>query len=526
MAKSVPCPNCKNGVKKLSTFSARADAAIACLNKGDICRAPLPSIIKTIKSFAGIISTAEDSLKNCEVCNNTRVITDTTDNSAQYKKVVNNLKKNVEKISELESKLGKGGDEFFVSTGDVVVQCGLIMNDTPSYRVDPQSSPTKGYVADGSALKKDKGTMWTGGGKTNAVVGLNPLPSPGGEYTLVCTNKYKLITGARGIEIKTGGPVTIDGGITRISGPQVTIGTSTGRLVLEGDVVNINGTSIELTPNGKGQVVVGGTLGVTGNAIVGGHAHMENVSFVGATCTGKNETTTTGSGTEIVTGPARWSGWNNAIFQPNLGSGLTMSLSDLLGHTTSTTSDVRKIAALFFPRIQNQILDKINNIAYNFKIAEHIPLSLPPIPTLGMPFDINKKSNPLPRTFELIESGYCAIYDCLHPQYKKFWRKVANGEELPSNFVKKIRPSPFWVGVVFSPPHVHALHDSEHSHVVKVPNINLKDDPNEIRSASSGAQSNATKSGSFESVVQNVIASISKSLPQVYAIYNKFNPFI
>jgi hypothetical protein len=230
----------------------------------------------------------------------------------------------------------------------------------------------------------------------------------------------------------------------------------------------------------------------------------------------------------MVTGPARWSGFNNGILKPNNASGLTQALNDFLGHTVSTTSDVRKIAQLFFNRGQNQLLDKLNNITYNLKALEHLPLSLPPIPVRGFPFDLNARFRGLgafPQTYDLIESGYCAIYDCISPQYKRFWAKVATGQELASNFVKKVRPSPLFVGVVYSVPHVHALHDGEHSHVVKVPNINIKDSAGEVRAASSGAQSNATKSGSFESVAKSILASFAKSYPEAYAVFNKFNPF-
>jgi hypothetical protein len=492
-AKTVPCPNCKNGIVKLSTVTGRFDRAISCLNRGEVARAALGFL----KALGGLVGTAENSLVMCDTCNNKRTIPNTTDNSKQYQEVAKKLEANIEKISELESKLGKGGDEFKITTGDVVVHCGLIMNDTPSYRIDPQASPTRGYVADGSGVQSGKGTMWTGGGKTNAVVGLNPLPTPGGEYTLVCTNKYRLVVGNRGIEVKTGGPVTIDGGITRITGPQVTIGTSTGRLVLEGDVVNINGTSIELTPNGKGQVVVAGTLGVTGNSIVGGHLHAENISFVGATCTAKNETTTTSAPTDIISGPASWSGLPNLTSKKN---GLVNALNDLIGHSITTTSDLRKIAGLLFNRGQNQLLDKMKNVIYNtypMELMEGVPVS----PTLPLPLvPISKKTAILIRQ-SLLPSGYCLYY-------------------LGSPTSK-----PYRLGIMYSFPHVHALHDGEHSHTHRGPNIQLEDAPEGVRKNSAGAASNATKSASFESLIEKAVSSISKSFPQAYAFFSKMNPF-
>lgn len=495
-AKTVPCPNCKNGIVKLSTVTGRFDRAISCFNRGEVARAALGFL----KALAGLVGTAENSLIKCDACDNKRTIPNTTDNSAQSKEVAQKLQQNIEKISELESKLGKGGDEYRITTGDVVVQCGLIMNDTPSYRVDPQASPTRGNVADGGGVVPGKGTMWTGGGKTNAVVGLNPMPTPGGDYTLICTNKYKLLVGNRGIEVKTGGPITIDGGITRITGPQVTVGTSTGRLVLEGEMININGTSIELTPSGKGQVVVGGTLGVTGNSIVGGHLHAENISFVGATCTAKNETSTTSSPIDIVSGPSCWGGLPNLV---NLNNSLVVALNDLSIYAVATTSDLRKIASLLFNRAQNQLLDKISNVIYNTSPVELLP-NIPVAPPLPRPF--LPLTRPVARLIQqtLKPTGYCLHY---------------------------VGPIPFGplhpyvLGIVYNFPHVHAMHDGEHSHTHRGPNIQLEDAPEGVRKSSAGAASNATKSSSFESLFQMALASIAKSAPQVYAFVTKINPF-
>lgn len=107
----------------------------------------------------------------------------------------------------------------------------------------------------------------------------------------------------------TKGPLTISAGITTISGPMVTIGSSSGPLTLEGDVVSISGKTVTITPTDK-HLFVKGTISTTANMIVGGHTHSEGMSFTKASCVGRNETSTpeTANPDASQTFPAVWGG--------------------------------------------------------------------------------------------------------------------------------------------------------------------------------------------------------------------------
>jgi len=95
---------------------------------------------------------------------------------------------------------------------------------------------------------------------------------------------------AGGIDLSTNGNVNITGGITRITGPQITIGCSQGPLVLEGDSVQIGGKFIHIAPT-TGATEIKGTLKATGNMSCGGHLHAEGLSFTKGAAVGKRDST-------------------------------------------------------------------------------------------------------------------------------------------------------------------------------------------------------------------------------------------
>jgi len=172
-------------------------------------------------------------------------------------------------LSELEKKLGNGGDEIETVSMNKIITVGLAMNDMTSYRVDPIGK-----------LKIDGCYVAPQGTYDNFKVSphveyVDVADIPGGDYILTCMNKYKLLVGARGVNIQTFGPIDIYGTIVNMTGEQMNI-SSRSEIVLDGgERLSIRARKISLIPVEHNAVVVEGQLHVTRNTILEGGIMLE-----------------------------------------------------------------------------------------------------------------------------------------------------------------------------------------------------------------------------------------------------------
>lgn len=328
-----------------------------------------------------------DILKGqCDVCGGKRKIPDPTDDSAKWSAATANFEGRAEEIQREEAKLAApGGNRYTVIQGSDLLEVGLGMNDVPSYRVDKECMVRNSRLTDlgNKEIDPKKGGPIPKGARMNHVQGTNPPASPGGHYVIKCSNKFSLITGAQGIDITTGGPITINGGITQITGPEVTIGTQSGRLALEGEAVNIGGKSIEMAPT-DGQVFVKGTLGTTGNVMCGGHAHMESASVVKLETTGKNQESNISAPNNTYGGPAFW----GSI----AGEGIIATLREMASFTLFNTTNPEHAKYYLSLRGVNNQIDNLQNIAYSLRFIEFVPTGVCLIPygsSAGLHFIFN-----------------------------------------------------------------------------------------------------------------------------------------
>lgn len=304
----VPCPTCKDAKGKDKKLLNNQGG-----NKTTPTNAVIPnSNISIWTEFLGTVSalfgkkkvTAQEALEECPTCKNKGEVEDYSDTTQQEQEARAKLEAIKDEITELERQLGPpGGNRYTMVVGDEYLEVGLSINDPgKTYKVEEG----KAFVPYGNQIKK--GTV-PYHGKSNLVRGTNPLALPGGHYNIKCSNKFSVFSGAQGISIESLGPITINGGITRINGPSVSIGSSVGQMLLEGKDVSIAGDSIAMTPapGGSGQVAIQGTLGVAANITAGGGAHIDgDLSFTSATSPGKVTEVESASQTDQTTGDARW----------------------------------------------------------------------------------------------------------------------------------------------------------------------------------------------------------------------------
>lgn len=211
----------------------------------------------------------------CKTCGGTCISPSTQDgifNSDPYKAKGGALDiaitSNALKLAELERKLD-GGDQLITITKNKVENIGLIMNDMKSFRTDPIGKlKVNGiYVA-----LEDSYTTYK---PSPHVEYVDVDDIPGGDYNLTVGNKYKLLVGAKGISMKTFGPIDIYGTIVNMTGEQVNISSQNEVLIDGGERFSIRARKVSLIPFEHNPVVIDGQLHVTRNVVIGGGLFAE-----------------------------------------------------------------------------------------------------------------------------------------------------------------------------------------------------------------------------------------------------------
>lgn len=242
--------------------------------------------------------------KKCPTCGGKNFIEDKTDRSEQIQAAVAEATAAQEEITQLEAQIGQtGGNQHVMVVGDALLEVGLGYNDSPSYTVVEGGSL-------GTKVSMESQSTMDVGEPINAVVGTNPLATPGGHYVVKCSNKFTVRAGAQGIELSTEGPLVIKAGQTQFVAPEVTIGSSTGAVAIEGQSLTINGgksCQINAGNEGSGQITMGGTVNCKANLIAQGGAHVEgDMSCTSMTMPGIYERSEHASQDQQTSGAPAW----------------------------------------------------------------------------------------------------------------------------------------------------------------------------------------------------------------------------
>ncbi len=178
------------------------------------------------------------------------------------------------KLAEIEAALGKGGSEVIEVEKNKIENIGLVMNNWGAVRVDKFG-------------KMEPAQVQVFPGFTRIVPVPSPLVElvqvddlPGGTYTLNVANRYSVLVGAGGINMKSYGAVNISGAVTTIAGEQVNIGSASEINVDGGKRLSLVGDVVSIAQRERGQVLVDSDLGVTGQAIIRGSLYVEGPLYV------------------------------------------------------------------------------------------------------------------------------------------------------------------------------------------------------------------------------------------------------
>jgi len=185
------------------------------------------------------------------------------------KDLINLYQQVLPKLAQIESQMGPGGSEIIEITKHKIETIGMVMNDWGAIRVDPIGKMSPAFVAVTPYMPV------TVERPTPLIEQVQVDDLPGGTYTLNVCNKYNVLVGAGGLNLKSYGVVNITGAMANIAAEQVNIGSANevnidggSRLSLVGDIVSIRQRNNE-------QILMDSSVGITGNLIVKGGIFVE-----------------------------------------------------------------------------------------------------------------------------------------------------------------------------------------------------------------------------------------------------------
>jgi hypothetical protein len=175
----------------------------------------------------------------------------------------------VPQLAKLEAQMGRGGSEIIEITKHKVETIGTVMNDWGAVRIDPLGKMEPAYV------QVHPGATLTIRKPSPLIEQVQVDDLPGGTYSLNVCNRYNVLVGAGGLNLKSYGVVNLVGAMTNVTGEQVNIGSANEvnidggkRLSLVGDIVHIKQRNNE-------QVLLDGSVGIVGNLYVKGGIYVE-----------------------------------------------------------------------------------------------------------------------------------------------------------------------------------------------------------------------------------------------------------
>ena len=176
-------------------------------------------------------------------------------------------------LTEIEKELGIGGSEIIQITKHKMETIGMLMNDFGSIRVDNIGKLTPSEVLVGGNV------VYLNKTESPLMEYVHVQDLPGGNSTLNVSNRYNVMVGAGGLNLKSYGPTNLTGTITNVAGEQVNV-ASENEINIDAKVVNISGEILRLRNKNQRQVLIDSGLGVNKNVIIGGGLHVEGELFV------------------------------------------------------------------------------------------------------------------------------------------------------------------------------------------------------------------------------------------------------
>ena len=183
------------------------------------------------------------------------------------------LQASISRLTEIENELGIGGSEIIQITKHKVETIGMEINNFGSFRYDKI-----GKMLDSEVLVDQAGTF-VNFKESPLVEYVHVQDLPGGDYTLNVCNRFNVMVGAGGLNLKSLGSTNISGTITNIVGEQLNI-ASQNEINIDASTLNISAEILRIRNKKGKQVYIDSNLGVNKNVIIGGGLSVDGELFV------------------------------------------------------------------------------------------------------------------------------------------------------------------------------------------------------------------------------------------------------
>lgn len=172
-------------------------------------------------------------------------------------------------IFNLEKLLNKGGDEHIKIAMSKVENIGLVVNDLKSFKIDSTGILTTNKLTVSDIL------VYPSKNPTPLVEKVDVVNLPGGDYNLTVGNKWKVLVGSNGIDIKTYGCFDIYGTIMTLLSEQMNICSKTDVSISSNDKLSLSSKNISLNSVDRSPIFINAPAHIDGNMIVNGGAHFD-----------------------------------------------------------------------------------------------------------------------------------------------------------------------------------------------------------------------------------------------------------
>ena len=176
-------------------------------------------------------------------------------------------------LTAIEQELGIGGSEITQITKHKIETIGMLMNDFGSIRMD-----NAGKLLSNEVLI-DNNVVYVNKIESPLVEYVHVQDLPGGNSTLNVCNRYNVMVGAGGLNLKSYGPTNITGTVTNVTGEQVNV-ASENEINIDAKTINISAEILRLRNKRQRQIYIDDNLGVNKNVIIGGGLHVEGETYL------------------------------------------------------------------------------------------------------------------------------------------------------------------------------------------------------------------------------------------------------
>tara|TARA_R100001082_G_scaffold86841_1_gene53394 strand:+ start:843 stop:2783 length:1941 start_codon:yes stop_codon:yes gene_type:complete len=184
------------------------------------------------------------------------------------------VKLQAEKLNEIEQQIGNGGDEIQFIKRNKFITIGGEVNNFPSIRIDPQGRSQPIEMAVGLSASFTNMDFVPHVEEVN-----NDLNFPCGDYTLNVGNRYNVIVGSGGMQMKTSGSLELGGTAVKVASNKLNLMASEGMHLHSPNLIELNSDK-SISLRSKRQIYIEPNLGVKGNTVIGGGLYVEGELFV------------------------------------------------------------------------------------------------------------------------------------------------------------------------------------------------------------------------------------------------------